>query len=511
MSSSNPDIRSLERIISSMLNKQLQQICSSHGLKTSGVKADLQNRIKNALHENYTSEPPSYNAIRNTIFSIRGGNSSQSNMVSPSGSGSQAQALNSRNTYYGDYYPPQTGSGAAQQGHGYNGNGGTLNTFRSPQSDNLFKNTPFYTIETRIGALNVCPVMNNHRNSINITLKSSEHPDLSRCATYPPMKVMVFCGSENTGSQDILFPHQSELKVNGSDIKHNLRGLKNKPGSTHPVDVTPFLRLKQSHYNNTVEFTYALTNKKFYLALYLCKTHSIDELVTRIKGKKISKASVIRDISKKANDPDVVATSQVLSLLCPLSYTRLKVPCRGMSCNHVQCFDGKSFMQLQEQGPTWSCPICYKAAPFETLAIDEYVQEVLEKTPESLEQVTIEPDGRWRNKTEEPEPKRSRPTVDSKTDDDDDLAILSDSHGLGNGITNGSTNGRLTLSTPTRSLIRSGTPATQRSGSSKRPIEVIDLTFSSDEDDEPIVRAPKRQYQGPSPNAVDFTSPYNWE
>lgn len=104
-------------------------------------------------------------------------------------------------------------------------------------------------------------VMNNHRNSITITLKASDYPDLGRCATYSPTKLMVFCGSENTGLQDIQFPHQSEVKVNDDDVKHNLRGLKNKPGSTHPVDITPFLRLKQTNYTNKVEFTYALTTK----------------------------------------------------------------------------------------------------------------------------------------------------------------------------------------------------------------------------------------------------------
>ena len=46
MSSTNPEIRQLERAISHLLNKQLQQICQSSGLRTSGVKADLQTRIK---------------------------------------------------------------------------------------------------------------------------------------------------------------------------------------------------------------------------------------------------------------------------------------------------------------------------------------------------------------------------------------------------------------------------------------------------------------------------------
>lgn len=102
--------------------------------------------------------------------------------------------------------------------------------------------------------------MNNHRNTTTITLKASDYPELGRFATNSPDKVMLFCGSQNTGPQEIEFPHQSEIKVNGEEIKHNLRGLKNKPGSTHPVDITAFLRMKPAYINN-IEFTYALTNK----------------------------------------------------------------------------------------------------------------------------------------------------------------------------------------------------------------------------------------------------------
>ena len=76
-------------------------------------------------------------------------------------------------------------------------------------------------------------------------------------------------------------------------------------------------------------------------------------------------------VNKKAMDPDVVAVSQVLSLKCPLSYMRLEVPCRGTQCSHIQSFDATSYLQLQEQGPQWVCPICNKPVPFEQLAVDE--------------------------------------------------------------------------------------------------------------------------------------------
>ena len=103
--------------------------------------------------------------------------------------------------------------------------------------------------------------MSQHRASVSVTLKVNDLPVLQRCLHERPMRVMVFCVTELQGLQDISFPHQSEIKVNNEEVKANLRGLKGKPGSTKPVDITSYLRLKQSNYVNNIEFTYALTTK----------------------------------------------------------------------------------------------------------------------------------------------------------------------------------------------------------------------------------------------------------
>jgi E3 SUMO-protein ligase PIAS1 len=233
-----------------------------------------------------------------------------------------------------------------------------------------YKSSPFYELKYQVGDVKTLEVMAAHRNSERVSIKVQDHPALGLCLTDRTMRVMVLCTAGNVGVQEISFPYQCELKVNGGDIKANLRGLKNKPGSTRPVDITDSLRLRPASYTNNVELTYALTQKKFYLALIVCKSVPIETLVSQIQ-KKIRKESVVAEITKKASDPDVVATSQNLSLKCPLSYMRLNLPCRGVSCNHIQCFDATSYLQLQEQGPQWLCPICNKPAPFEQLAIDE--------------------------------------------------------------------------------------------------------------------------------------------
>jgi len=223
----------------------------------------------------------------------------------------------------------------------------------------------------------------------------------------------------------------------------------------------------------------------------------VNDLVKKLQvGKRITKDSTISDMITKARDPDIVTTSTVMSLKCPLSTLRMNLPCRSVSCKHNQCFDATSYLQLQEQGPTWLCPICNISAPFESLAVDEYVKDILKNTSRSVDQVTIEPDGRW---SQHAKPERSSfSNGASFGSDDDDLIEVTDSR-----VTALKNSTPIVLRTPPApsSQEQSASSALPRSAASatsgKRPISaVIDLTSSGDEDEEPITRAPKRHFSG---------------
>lgn len=83
---------------------------------------------------------------------------------------------------------------------------------------------------------------------------------------------MVYCaadsGLKHYTKSDIAFPHQVELKANLDEVKANLRGLKNRPGTTQPADVTNYMRKKPGYTNNIV-MTYALTQKVNFLYSWL--------------------------------------------------------------------------------------------------------------------------------------------------------------------------------------------------------------------------------------------------
>lgn len=189
-----------------------------------------------------------------------------------------------------------------------------------------------------------------------------------------------------------------------------------------------------------------------------------------------------------AKDSDIVTTSTIMSLKCPLSTMRMELPCRSIVCRHNQCFDATAFLQVQEQAPQWSCPICNRAFSFMQLAIDKYVEDILRSTSRSVDQVTIEPDGTW--KTEEfRKPNGTQKKASELFDCDDGLD-------LGN-ITSTAYRSIATpqsFQTPTPSSREPSRGPTKSSTSKRAAQDVIDLTASDDE--EPPLKQPKRQSFG---------------
>lgn len=352
---------------------------------------------------------------------------------------------------------------------------------------------PFITLLELMG-LTVVSAREANRDTVRLTV-SLRSDTVTKLCNDNRFRTMIYCAADTGFSPfnrvDVAFPHQIEIKVNQDEVKANLRGLKNKPGTTRPADITNLLR-KRPGYNNEIAITYALTKTRFYLMVNLVEQYPVEGLVDKLKsGKIISKDRVMREMISKAQDSDVIATSTILSLKCPLSTLRIDVPCRSTVCNHNQCFDARSFLQLQEQAPTWTCPVCNKAVTFENLNIDQYVDDILKSTPKSIDQVTIEPHGNWSVKPEDHATPNGR-SEDSSVDPDDDIVEIAGVAAVANIKSEGPETSML-RTPPVPSRQPSSSSTSQPITGSKRPAAaVVDLTLSSDEETEPV-RAPKRQ------------------
>lgn len=86
-----------------------------------------------------------------------------------------------------------------------------------------------------------------------------------RLKSDPSLRLLLFSALEQPlapySRLDVAFPSQIEVKVNDEEVKANYKGLKNKPGSTRPADITSFLRTKVANQRNSLLITYALTQK----------------------------------------------------------------------------------------------------------------------------------------------------------------------------------------------------------------------------------------------------------
>lgn len=371
----------------------------------------------------------------------------------------------------------------------------------APERIHFFKQSPFFEIREQILGDITLESSPSHRNTATRTLIVNDAVS-NRLRDDKSMRLLLLSAQEQAVSPysrvDIAFPSQIEVRVNGKEVKSNYKGLKGKPGSTRPADITSCVNINPANTRNTLIVTYALTQKKFNLFVFLARTKTVDELTTAItKRNVITKKSVLAEMLKKANDPDIEVGSSVMSLKDPVSTVRIQTPCRSTLCTHNQCFDGASFLQLQEQAPTWTCPICNKSISYEALAVDEYVSEILSKA-RNVDQVTIQPSGEWSTETNS-SPKNNG-YADHDDFSDDDLVEISDFRV--NAIKNEHVPTPVSLNTP--SVHSRETSSAPRSGQ-KRKSEVVDLTLS--DDDEPPRPTKKVAYNTPS-HHPDPSRPY---
>ena len=94
--------------------------------------------------------------------------------------------------------------------------------------------------------------------------------------------------------------------------------------------------------------------------------------------------ALIRELRRDRESDDIeIVSEDSISLKCPLAFTRITVPCRGLSCRHLQCFDLSNFISFAERSSRWECPVCDKNVIFEDLYIDSLSQLALQRNVDS--------------------------------------------------------------------------------------------------------------------------------
>ncbi|XP_017314702.1 E3 SUMO-protein ligase PIAS1 isoform X1 [Ictalurus punctatus] len=270
-----------------------------------------------------------------------------------------------------------------------------------------------------------------------------------------------FCLSETSCPQEDHFPPNLCVKVNGKPcnlpgyLPPTKNGVEPKRPS-RPINITSLVRLSTTVPNTIVVSWTSEIGRSYSMAVYLVKQQSSTALLQRLRAKGIRNPDHSRALIKEklTADPDseIATTSLRVSLLCPLGKMRLMIPCRSLTCTHLQCFDATLYIQMNEKKPTWVCPVCDKKAPYEHLIIDGLFMEILNSCVD-CDEIQFKEDGSWA-------PMRSKK----------DVQEVSASY---NGVDDG-----CHPSAPEQKS------SSHTNGSSSKKVEVIDLTLDSSSEDE---------------------------
>uniref|UniRef100_UPI00398E79C6 E3 SUMO-protein ligase PIAS3-like n=1 Tax=Pristiophorus japonicus TaxID=55135 RepID=UPI00398E79C6 len=184
-----------------------------------------------------------------------------------------------------------------------------------------------------------------------------------------------FCLCETSCPQEDYFPPNLFVKVNGKlcplpgYLPPTKNGVEPKRPS-RPVNVTSLVKLTATIPNMITVNWSSEYGRNYSVSVYLVKQLTSATLLQRLRAKGIRNPDHSRALIKEklTADPDseIATTSLRVSLICPLGKMRLSVPCRAVTCTHLQCFDAALYLQMNEKKATWVCPVCDKKAPYES-------------------------------------------------------------------------------------------------------------------------------------------------
>ncbi|XP_076149258.1 E3 SUMO-protein ligase PIAS4b [Alosa pseudoharengus] len=203
--------------------------------------------------------------------------------------------------------------------------------------------------------------------------------------------VIRICYTESVGVEDDQYPSNLIIAMNHISsppaIKIQVRKLGEEPmRPCPPINITSHLDLNKASHS-------------YSFAVYLVRVLSVEELVAQLRKSSVESVESchtgIREKMLTGQDSEVATTGLRVSLLCPLVKTRLRVPCRGLACAHLQCFDALTYLEFNRQKPTWLCPVCDRHASFSHLRIDGLLSSILVTAEESVEEIEFLEDGSW--------------------------------------------------------------------------------------------------------------------
>ncbi|ETV84888.1 hypothetical protein H257_02804 [Aphanomyces astaci] len=327
---------------------------------------------------------------------------------------------------------------------------------------------PFFRVQTTFGFPTFLRFTASNRQQIQYDIPPDDLVAMKqRKGTQPGcLELQLRCfAMKDPLSEGHCWPTCCTILVNGYACALVQRAV---PGQTNtskvlreqPLNLLPMSR----HGTNTIDIRTADSLPNLYVfVIQRVEKQDLDHLLQHVvaQSELITYAQAKADVIKSFggdDDDDIVATCTMLSVRCPLGLCVIDLPARGIHCQHLQCFDLKTFLLFNRtaRSRAWKCIVCHKFIALDDLRIDPYLKQLLAdvRDDEELEEVEIFPDATWRKRVTEDDPsdKKPKPATDDK----------------------------LLLDIIPIDVLGSPRPAAAASV----PLDSIDLTLSSDDEDE---------------------------
>ncbi|XP_045501673.1 E3 SUMO-protein ligase PIAS3 isoform X2 [Colias croceus] len=349
---------------------------------------------------------------------------------------------------------------ASSMYHGYGGSGGaTLAPMPSPSPsaqipppfpvhpDVKFKKLPFYDVLAELMKPSTMMPMQAGRmqeGTFIFHLTPQQATEIasgkdvvgtSNKLDYVIQAQLRFCLLETSCEQEDYFPPSVNVKVNNKMCPLPNPIPTNKPTPEpkrppRPVNISSLVKLSPT-VANTIHVSWAADFTRAYvLSVFMVKKLTSAELLQRLKNKGTKNPDYTRSLIKEKlsedYDSEIATTSLRVSLMCPLGKMRMSCPCRPANCPHLQCFDASLFLQMNERKPTWLCPVCDRPAPYDSLVVDGYFQEVLTsgRLAGDCNEIQLHADGSWSAHSPPPRVPQVAPAAEPVTLIPDDLEVI---------------------------------------------------------------------------------------
>jgi hypothetical protein len=251
----------------------------------------------------------------------------------------------------------------------------------------------------------------------NLSMRFNVHQDVLKDWQAKKMSVVVRCVGLGPKSLNVpkgpLWPKEATASVN--TYKDVFRIQPGKYGHVRrevpSKEITDLVKPN----SNTVTVSYqteAPANTQIQPPRYLfgviaCEGRSKQDILTLIKRPKVEEARQ-RDIQiveqahaafTALQSQDLVIESKadfdIVHTRCPLSLWEISTPVRGIECEHLDCYDADSYVDVniktRNVEKRWRCPVCSKLTRPEDLIIDEFLVSGMRMARNALSLPTDEP------------------------------------------------------------------------------------------------------------------------